>query len=738
MIPTIFSLNKEDEEHKDLIFKNLFFLHTLLPNQVNVFPLKEITEDILNYIKDHARTLIYLIYPVYKHSWYQKDLYIEEDDEYFNIICSSSTESKNKSFEYFDSRKDENDLNALVKNIKNITILDNKFVILESFNKKMKLTFEAYGLLYLMLTKEISINDSTNYYFITGLVEAAMNLGIMSIPIKQTSKPIKTFYNFHFTKIPLKSLYISNQVRLFEIWKNKEDTLLTGGTGIGKTSQVPKLFWWFNFLYDGYMHDIEFNMENFKFVYGPDIEIEKRVTVLSLPRKILINENSLSIAKSIGFNEVIGSPINCKYKDVKDTEYYNPTSSKFISSFLCSVNRSTTYEKVNTIIFDEIHEHDTFCDIGISIIRKLKEKFRIRNLILITATIVDDLPILQKFIPNIKHIHIKGETLFPITEYDMSLTCNKNNDYKDIEKIIKEYSIEKSKSTIIFFSSASQLDKMKLRLEDKKNGMNKTLYKIIILSRHTLLLDPFLIKKTQVKDKHVIILSTPIAESSITIPNAKVVIDTGLFYCKQFFGGRTISITQSMLEQRKGRIGRVSPGTYIKLFKEVNNTFKKIDYEFLFPYILNVYYYGLSFDDLFIQPTKKERFNLTLKYFKERKLDIKKDYKKIMALFNRNVVALDEYYIILMKGTLAQKAFIHSLDKISLQDIDLFIRNNQTIVSTIVRQINIQCDVKMDNNRVERCALTNYFENMPSFVVRRLRGLDLKKTYLFSPDLTLV
>lgn len=732
MLSNVFSLNKEDKEFVDLINKNSFFLHTLLPNQVNIFSLKEIDENVINYIRIHNEEFLYLIYPVYKHSWYAKNLYILEGNRYSEVICSNN-KNNNLPYEFFNIVSEEEVLIKSLANERKHKIVDNRIILEREGNRSLSLTFEAYAYLYLCLTKEITRNEKVNKYFILGLVEAAMKIGIVSVPFKQTKKPFENKYGFQFAKVPLKSLYISNQIRLFDIWKMKEDTLLTGGTGIGKTSQVPKLFWWFNFLFDGFEEDIDF--ENFYFNLTENIKIKKRITVLSLPRKILINENSMSIAKSIGFNAVQGSPINCKYKDVKDTDYFNPSASQFISSFLCSVNRSTTYENVNTIIFDEIHEHDTFCDIGISIINKLKKEFGIRNLILITATIIDDLPVLKKFMPNIKHIHIKGETLFPITEYDMFEKCNRNNNYLNLDKLITTHSIEKGQSSIIFFSSGAQLLSMKETLESKLSKF----YKIVLLSRQTLMLNPGIIKDNimGMPEHHVIILSTPIAESSITIPNAKVVYDTGLFYCKQFFGGRTIPITQSMLEQRKGRIGRVSTGVYIKLFNEVNQKFKKIDYEFLFPYILSSFYYGLSFKDLFIQPSNRSRFDDTLKYFKERGLNIKKDYKKIMVLFNTNVVALDEYYIILMKGTKSQKEFIKALDHVPTSEIDIFIRDNKSIVTSIVKDLNIQCNIH-STERFDRCEINNYFETIPSFIVRRMKGFGLRKNYLFSPDLVIV
>jgi ATP-dependent helicase HrpA len=71
-----------------------------------------------------------------------------------------------------------------------------------------------------------------------------------------------------------------------------------------------------------------------------------------------------------------------------------------------------------------------------------------------------------------------------------------------------------------------------------------------------------------------IIIATNIAETSITIPGIKYVIDTGLARISRYAPrSRTTSlpvtaISQSSAEQRKGRCGRVENGICIRLFPE--------------------------------------------------------------------------------------------------------------------------------------------------------------------------
>ncbi len=71
-----------------------------------------------------------------------------------------------------------------------------------------------------------------------------------------------------------------------------------------------------------------------------------------------------------------------------------------------------------------------------------------------------------------------------------------------------------------------------------------------------------------------IIVSTNVAETSVTIPGIKYVVDTGLARIAQYSpGSRTTSIpvtpiSKSSADQRKGRCGRVENGICVRLFSE--------------------------------------------------------------------------------------------------------------------------------------------------------------------------
>ena len=64
-------------------------------------------------------------------------------------------------------------------------------------------------------------------------------------------------------------------------------------------------------------------------------------------------------------------------------------------------------------------------------------------------------------------------------------------------------------------------------------------------------------------------------------------------------------ISPAMRTQRRGRVGRVMPGTYVYFYDPARLApIKRIDSEFLYNYIIYARHYGLVLpDDLYVQPS---------------------------------------------------------------------------------------------------------------------------------------
>ena len=69
-------------------------------------------------------------------------------------------------------------------------------------------------------------------------------------------------------------------------------------------------------------------------------------------------------------------------------------------------------------------------------------------------------------------------------------------------------------------------------------------------------------------------LATNVAESSLTVPGIRYVVDTGTARISRYSARTKLqrlpveAISQASADQRKGRCGRVGPGVCIRLFSE--------------------------------------------------------------------------------------------------------------------------------------------------------------------------
>lgn len=160
-----------------------------------------------------------------------------------------------------------------------------------------------------------------------------------------------------------------------------------------------------------------------------------------------------------------------------------------------------------------------------------------------------------------------------------------------------------------------------------------------------------------------IIISTPVAETGVTIDTLKYCIDTGLVTSVEFnpdYGTRLIlkkPVTKGMAMQRRGRVGRKSPGVWYPCYTK--ESFEKLEDD-QFAEILSTDI-TITLLNIIIKETEThlttcEYKNLTEKYITENKL------------FKANDVNMDSYFYITNYKTL-NTASIDFLENPSIQSL---------------------------------------------------------------------
>ena len=142
---------------------------------------------------------------------------------------------------------------------------------------------------------------------------------------------------------------------------------------------------------------------------------------------------------------------------------------------------------------------------------------------------------------------------------------------KSVLKIIKYYG---NKDILIFFSTEREIKEAQVALKKLKLNQCEILP---LFSRLSINEQNQIFKKSK---KRRIILSTNIAETSITVPNIGFVIDTGKVRLSRYSFRNKVqrlpieSISKASANQRAGRCGRIAAGTCLGLSRQIMSLFQ--------------------------------------------------------------------------------------------------------------------------------------------------------------------
>ncbi len=321
--------------------------------------------------------------------------------------------------------------------------------------------------------------------------------------------------------------------------KENSVVIISGETGSGKTTQIPK----------------------FCLVAGCG---EKGIIGCTQPRRIA----AVSIAKRIAAElnddtDFVGYKIRFSDKTSKNTKIKLMTD----GVLLAEANHDKYLMRYDTIIVDEAHERSLNIDFILGGLKRLLKTRKDLKVIISSATI--DTRKFSEAFYGAPIIEVSGR-MFPVeTKYQDNLTDEPSNyveaAVEALEKIDKKTPFG---DVLIFMPTESDINET-CELIDKKRFKNCAVFPLF-----GRLSGEDQSKIFQQISSRKVIVATNIAETSITVPGIKYVIDTGLARISQYNPNLRISslpvlpISKSSAEQRKGRCGRVENGVCIRLFSE--------------------------------------------------------------------------------------------------------------------------------------------------------------------------
>ena len=317
--------------------------------------------------------------------------------------------------------------------------------------------------------------------------------------------------------------------------------ILAGETGSGKTTQLPK------FCLEAGLHK------------GGKIGCTqpRRVAAYSIAERIA-EELDVELGKEVG--------VKVRFDDRTAPDTLIKVMTDGI--LLTEIHHDPLLRSYKALIIDEAHERSLNIDFILGYLRKLRLK-RPDLKIIITSATIDTHHFAEAF-PESRVIQVEGR-MYPV-EVHYEPPPEDEADEGSTEwtaKIVEDICIkERSGDVLVFLPGERDIRELKDLLEGR---LRDTVLILPLFSRLSRSEQHKIFTKSS---KRKIILATNIAETSITLPGIRYVVDSGLVRMSRYNATtHTLRlpiepIAQSAARQRQGRAGRVAEGVCIRLYEE--------------------------------------------------------------------------------------------------------------------------------------------------------------------------
>ena len=359
-------------------------------------------------------------------------------------------------------------------------------------------------------------------------------------------------------------LPVSSQRQLIQdALQSHQVVIVCGETGSGKTTQLPKIC-------------LELGRGT---IHGG------KLIGHTQPRRIAATATAKRIAQELG--SPIGQDVGYQVRFADKT---SPSASiKLMTDgiLLAETQRDPQLRAYDTLIIDEAHERSLNIDFLLGYLRQLLPKRPDLKLIITSATI-DAQRFAEHFAMDGKLapvIEVSGR-LFPVEQRYAPLEPDAKPDGKKESKLAKEIpdAVAEEIANVWREGALGAGDVLVfLPGEREIRDCAEVLRKDHVLQQrfHPEILTLFARQSVAEQERvfspgngRRIILTTNVAETSLTVPNIRYVIDSGLARVKRYSYRNKVEqlqiepISQAAANQRAGRCGRVSDGICIRLYSE--------------------------------------------------------------------------------------------------------------------------------------------------------------------------
>jgi ATP-dependent helicase HrpA len=332
--------------------------------------------------------------------------------------------------------------------------------------------------------------------------------------------------------------FYQHQQELAEAIIANQVTIVCGETGSGKTTQLPQLC-------------IDLGLADLGMIGHTQ---PRRIAAQSVCNRIA-EELKSEVGAAVGYK--------IRFGDHTSSKGYIKLMTDGI--LLAEVQNDRLLNQYSTIIIDEAHERSLNIDLLLGYIKQILPKRPDLKVIVTSATI--DPERFSTYFNDAPILNISGRT-FPV-EMRYRAPSQDDRDYNQaLIEAVEELTLAGKEDILVFFSGERQI-------REAADKLSKIFYKDYdILPLYSRLSQGDQQRIFQRHTKKRIVLATNVAETSLTVPGIRYVIDTGLARLSRYSWRSRIQrlpiekISQASANQRSGRCGRTAPGICIRLYDE--------------------------------------------------------------------------------------------------------------------------------------------------------------------------
>ncbi len=330
--------------------------------------------------------------------------------------------------------------------------------------------------------------------------------------------------------------------------------VIAGETGSGKTTQLPKIC----------------------------LEIGRGVHGLighTQPRRLAARSVATRVAEEIGtpLGELVGYQVRFEDQS-KDSSLIKLMTDGIL---LAETQHDRFLERYDTIIVDEAHERSLNIDFLLGFLKTLLPRRPDLKVIITSATI--DLQRFSEHFDGAPIVEVSGRT-YPVETWYRPLAAEIDEDGNRVEDDLTvdqgilaaldeitahEQSVGKRPGDVLVFLPGER------EIRDAAEVLRKANLKFTeVLPLYARLTPAEQQKIFQPRPGRKIVLATNVAETSLTVPGIRYVIDSGTARISRYSYRAKVqrlpieAVSQASANQRKGRCGRVEPGICIRLYSE--------------------------------------------------------------------------------------------------------------------------------------------------------------------------